>query len=320
MWLQRKQVEKALASLVDARAVAVGAEQVDIDMLAAQMLVEADQYDKALTVTPALEQDPRVARRAMALTGRALAKKGDEAGAEKAFTTALKGASVPEIDYIVAQIEGAYPKATAGANLKKWESLGEDGWRIPMHVGRIMGELGDNAGAVEALLAAATKAPEGKDKLSLYNVLGLTYQSMGKYDEAAKTFQIACKLEPNDGVMNNNLAYCLGLSMNKYAEALPYAERAYKLAPNNPNILDTYGMILVNLDRLKEAEDALNRGLKVVSLASSRYYLGLSLEKQGRKDDALEQYRLGWEMIKKDEKDPSYQKLKDGIARLGGSE
>ncbi len=320
MWLQRKQVDKALAALRDARAVAIGPEQTDIDLMAARMLIETGEYDKALPVCQALLASPNVAVQAHALIGRSLAKKGDQAGAEEAFTTALKAATIPEIDFVVAQMESAYPKPTVIANLKKWESLGKDGWRIQMHLGQLTGEAGDNKGAAVALTAAAAKAPDGRDKLTLYNVLAVTYQNLGQYEDATKTFELAIKMEPNDGIMHNNLAFCLGEYMHKYAEALPIAEKAAKLAPNNASVMDTYGMILLNLEKYKEAEDALTHGLKVQPLASSRYYLGQTLEKQGRKDEALEQYRLGWETVKKDEKDPNYQKLKQAMEHLGGSE
>ncbi len=49
--------------------------------------------------------------------------------------------------------------------------------------------------------------------------------------------------QPNDALALNNLAWVAG--QLKDPKALEYAEKADKLAPNNPAILDTYGMLLV---------------------------------------------------------------------------
>jgi Flp pilus assembly protein TadD len=69
--------------------------------------------------------------------------------------------------------------------------------------------------------------------------------------------------------------------------ALPIAEQAVKLNPNDPAILDTLGWVL----HMKGEND---RALAILQKAKSglpgnatlRYHLGLTLLKIGRKDDA----------------------------------
>jgi hypothetical protein len=54
-------------------------------------------------------------------------------------------------------------------------------------------------------------------------------------------------------------------------------------------------------------------------MASSRLYLGRVYEKQGQKDKALEQYKLGWQMVMQTPKDSNYQPLADAVKKVGGT-
>lgn len=62
--------------------------------------------------------------------------------------------------------------------------------------------------------------------------------------EAVKHYEAILKLTPQNALALNNLAFAAG-QVND-ARALGYAEEALKLAPANPAILDTYGVLLVN--------------------------------------------------------------------------
>jgi len=44
-------------------------------------------------------------------------------------------------------------------------------------------------------------------------------------------------------------------------EALPHVQRALKLQPNQPDLLDTYGQVLLGLNRLDDAEAVLKQAL-----------------------------------------------------------
>ncbi len=50
----------------------------------------------------------------------------------------------------------------------------------------------------------------------------------------------------------NNLAFALGEAGNK-SRALDYAQKALKLAPDNPSVLDTAGWLMVETDGDREA-------------------------------------------------------------------
>jgi len=89
------------------------------------------------------------------------------------------------------------------------------------------------------------------------------YEGEGEYEKAIERYRVVTELIPDNLMALNNLAYALAERKNNPNEALPYAERAYGLAGENPNISDTLGWIhhlLGNQEKAKELlEDAMER-------------------------------------------------------------
>ena len=59
----------------------------------------------------------------------------------------------------------------------------------------------------------------------------------------------------------NNLAWLLA-EVQKYDDALVYANRAQAILPENPSIMATRGKILLQLDRIDESLDLLENAFK----------------------------------------------------------
>jgi Tfp pilus assembly protein PilF len=94
-------------------------------------------------------------------------------------------------------------------------------------------------------------------------------------------------LDPDAGPVLNNLAYLLGEKLDRPAEALPYAQRAQRLEPDNVRVLDTLGWILVKNDRLGEAIGMLLRALEIERKSVPvLYHLGLAHMKRGELEEA----------------------------------
>lgn len=114
---------------------------------------------------------------------------------------------------------------------------------------------------------------------------GLQNQQFAK---AAGYYEALAKLQPNNPLLLNNLAYCY--QQLKSPKARETAEAALKLAPNNPEIMDTLAMIHVDgadlpkaLELLKRALDADKANLEI------RFHYAQVLLKANRKSDAVKE-------------------------------
>lgn len=105
------------------------------------------------------------------------------------------------------------------------------------------------------------------------------------YSGSLAQYRSALAIEPNNAMMLNNAAWVA--AQVKDPKALEYAEQASKLAPDNPTIMDTLGVILVEkgdmargLDLLKKATEAAPKSPGI------RLNYASALVKAGQKDAA----------------------------------
>ena len=84
----------------------------------------------------------------------------------------------------------------------------------------------------------------------------------------------------------NNIAW-LQQRQGNYAKGLKYAERANQIVPDNPNVMDTLGWLLVQ-------KGETNRGLvllqearvKAPHIPDIHYHMAVALHRAGRNDEA----------------------------------
>jgi uncharacterized protein (TIGR03790 family) len=98
----------------------------------------------------------------------------------------------------------------------------------------------DEAGAREALEQATKESP---DFAAAHLQLALLLEQTKEYVRATERYAEVVRLQPTNAVALNNLAYNLAIHQNKLAEAVPFARRAWTLAPTNVNIVDTLAWI-----------------------------------------------------------------------------
>lgn len=107
----------------------------------------------------------------------------------------------------------------------------------------------------------------------------------GEFSRAVDQYRVILAKAPNNPAILNNLAWSLNEMGD--ARALDHAERANKLAPNRPEILDTLGMILVKTGKP-------DRGVEIMAKAHElapgsgeiRMNYARALIKTGKKADA----------------------------------
>ena len=105
------------------------------------------------------------------------------------------------------------------------------------------------------------------------------------YATASKHYRVLVDAEPNNAAILNNLAWTS--AQNKDPKAIEYAEKAYKMAPDQPALMDTLGVLLVEKGETVRGLDLLQ---KAVSLAPQSALIRLNfakaLVKTGKKDEA----------------------------------
>jgi putative PEP-CTERM system TPR-repeat lipoprotein len=104
---------------------------------------------------------------------------------------------------------------------------------------------------------------------------------------AIREYEQALESEPDNPVMLNNLAVVYQKQGNP--KGLPTAERAHRLAPDNPAIQDTYGWLLVEGGKVDKGRDLLEKAAKAMPAnAEVQYHYAFALAKTGEEAKARE--------------------------------
>lgn len=150
---------------------------------------------------------------------------------------------------------------------------------------------GKNEEALAACKAVTDLATRDRDVVFARLAQGMLLQELGRADEARTHYEAVLKVDAKQPLALNNLAFLLADSLNKPAEALPYAQQAVKATPNDPGVLDTLGYVLSLNGRHGEALGALFRARdqdkKSVAIL---YHLGQTYERKGDKIEAQSWY------------------------------
>ena len=104
----------------------------------------------------------------------------------------------------------------------------------------------------------------------------------------------ALALEPDQSDALFDLATMLRV-LRRYEEALELLERHRRLYPGDPQVVADIGRCLSGLRLYAAAEPVLRQALEGLDTAETRYDLGLVLDRSGRLDEAVAEYRRALE-------------------------
>ena len=108
-------------------------------------------------------------------------------------------------------------------------------------------------------------------------------------EKAIKLYRRALKLDPRNVVANNNLAMLLMRLKRSPKEALRLAETAWKVLPDNPSVLSTYGCTLLNAGQAKRTKELLARAVRLNPSDSwARYAFGKLLYREKKFEAACD--------------------------------
>ena len=135
----------------------------------------------------------------------------------------------------------------------------------------------------EARLKQWLKANPTDNVVQMY--LAEMHLANRQFKPAAAQFEDMLKRQPDNAVLLNNLAWAY--QQEQDPRALSMAERAAKLAPNNPAVLDTLGWLLAERGDTGRALPLLKKAAEAAPDARDiRYHLAATLHKSGDKSSA----------------------------------
>lgn len=144
----------------------------------------------------------------------------------------------------------ALARETAGAGLDVqdlaglalyWKTFGEE------HVDH----------AIALIDEAMEMEVDDNDRHGLLLSRGAYLVEADRFDEAAVVFTQLVDEVPEDALVQNNLAYVVGVYLNRPDEGLPIALAAARQMPRHPSIVDTVATLYERLGRSEEAADTL---------------------------------------------------------------
>lgn len=126
---------------------------------------------------------------------------------------------------------------------------------------------------------------ENPDDFRIRVVLANAYQAEGRLKKAIVQYEAALKLDPENPVILNNLAWSYFL--DKDSRAIQLAEKAHKILPDRGDVADTYGWLLVDKGEVRRGVEILQKAVEQApDVTMIRYHLAVALARSGAREAA----------------------------------
>ena len=206
-----------------------------------------------------------------------------------------KGGDIDAARKLLASLPAAQPPEQAQVLLAEAQIL------------RVAGRATD---AYALMQAAVAKFPQNADLLYDFALLA---EKAGHLDVMEKSLRTVIEQAPDNHHAYNALGYSLAERNVRLQEALTLIDKALKLAPGDPFIMDSMGWVQFRLGNLNAAETQLRHAYTLRSDPEIAIHLGEVLWQKGQKADAQQLWREARA------KDPKNDTLKNTLARLNAS-
>ena len=165
----------------------------------------------------------------------------------------------------------------------------------------------------QALSTATAALEEHPDNIEIRYARAMLYDGIGQPADAEADLKQIIEQEPENAVALNALGYILTTRTDRLREARGYIEKALRLDPDNPAILDSMGWVLFLEGQLEPALDYLSRAWAAFPDPEVAAHYGEALWMNG----AEEQARIIWQEGL--EQDSDHEVLRETIDRLTNS-
>ena len=123
-------------------------------------------------------------------------------------------------------------------------------------------------------------------------LLGTLYETQKRFELAEKHYNAALEINPDFCPAANNLAYLLADRGGDLNKALSLAQKAKEKFPEDPNVMDTLGLVYYKRGLYDSAIDEFTDSLKKnPDNAVVHYHLGMAFYKKGDKDRAKKELK-----------------------------
>jgi tetratricopeptide (TPR) repeat protein len=246
-------------------------------MILSQLAEERGDYKAAADWLDRLDsEDPKVQFGAQLRRAQLTAKQGDVAGARKLLSTLKTDDKTEQAQVVLVDAQ-------------------------------ILRDAGKGREAFKLMEQGVKRFPDNMDFLYDYALMA---EKMGKTAVMEKSLRKVIAKSPDNMQAYNALGYSLADRNVRLKEAHRLIDKALKMAPNDPFILDSMGWVQYRMGKLDDAEAHLRKAYTLRNDPEIAVHLGEVLWKKGQKDDARKLWREA------QAKDPKNDALKSTLARL----
>ena len=179
--------------------------------------------------------------------------------------------------------------------------------QIVIAEGQLLRDANQLQEAMDVFKVGVARFPTNTDLLYDY---AMAAEKSSQWDVMESALRKIMELAPNNQHAYNALGYSLAERNVRLQEAHILIDKALKLAPDDPFIMDSMGWVQFRLGNLKEAEALLRRAYELRPDVEIAAHLGEVLWVKGQKEDAQRLWRDA------QTKDPQNDTLKSTLARL----
>jgi Flp pilus assembly protein TadD len=179
--------------------------------------------------------------------------------------------------------------------------------QVVLAEGQVLRDAGKQEEAFKLLKDGVAKFPTNPDLLYDYALLA---EKTGRLDVMEKSLREVIQQAPDNHHAYNALGYSLAERNVRLQEALELIDKAMKMAPGDPFIMDSMGWVQFRLGNLNAAEAQLRQAYALRSDPEIAVHLGEVLWQKGQKADAQKLWREARA------KDPKNDTLRNTLARL----
>ena len=271
-------------------------------------------FKKFLTVLDAHPSDERDPSKVLLILSQIAEDRGDFDGAAQWLDKIDE--SDPHL-YLTARLKRAQLTARKGdidgarkqlAELKTDDA--DDQSQIIQTDAEILRDAGDNRTAYTVLENAVQRYPGNPDLLYDY---ALAAEKIGRLDVMEQSLRQVMAAAPDNQHAYNALGYSLAERNVRLTEAYALIDKALKMAPDDPFIMDSMGWVQYRMGNLDQAEQLLRRAYALRNDPEIAVHLGEVLWVKGDKSGA----RKIW--LEARAKDPQNDALKSTLARLNSN-